>query len=453
MTSPAQIPPPRKLSTVDWLICIIAAIGFAFDIYELLMLPLIAGPAFAELSGLKPGTPEFIAASVQWRALLFYVPAFVGGALGLVGGYLTDIFGRRRVLTWSILVYAFSAFAAGFSTNLWMLLILRCTTFAGFCVEFVAAVAWLAELFPNPQQREKVLGYTQAFSSLGGLMVALVNEQMAEFAYRLPEIAGGHSPWRYTLISGVIPALPLILIRPFLPESPIWKSKRDAGTLKRASFAELFKPALLRTTIVTTLMVACSYGAAFGAIQQFPEIVKGLKPISEMKKNSPPQQKAAARVQQFQEWGGLAGRITIAVVALYIVSRRGLIRLFQIPGLLVLPYVFAVLATSDLNLARWGIFAVGFFTVAQYTFWGNYLPRVFPVHLRGTGEGFAMNVGGRMIGVLAAPIALYLSPFMSATGDPAKLALAAAVVGASCYFLGVVLSFFLPEPTEEAEEA
>ena len=33
-------------------------------------------------------------------------------------------------------------------------------------VEFVAAVAWLAELFPDPKRREAVLGYTQAFSSL-----------------------------------------------------------------------------------------------------------------------------------------------------------------------------------------------------------------------------------------------------------------------------------------------
>jgi MFS family permease len=41
----------------------------------------------------------------------------------------------------------------------------------GVSVEYVAAVTWLAELFPNPKQRESVLGYTQAFFSLGGLMV------------------------------------------------------------------------------------------------------------------------------------------------------------------------------------------------------------------------------------------------------------------------------------------
>ena len=75
------------------------------------------------------------------------------------------------MLTWSILLYAFSAFAAGFSTTIWQFLFFRCTTFIGVCVEFVAAVAWLAELFPDPKQREKVLGYTQAFSSVGGVLV------------------------------------------------------------------------------------------------------------------------------------------------------------------------------------------------------------------------------------------------------------------------------------------
>lgn len=125
-----------RLTPIQWLICIIAVIGFAFDTYELLMLPLIVRPALEGLGGVKFGTPEFS----QWRDLLFYVPAVCGGVFGLLGGYLTDRLGRRRVLTWSILLYAFSAFAAGFSTSLPMLLFFRCTTFVGVCVEFVAAV-------------------------------------------------------------------------------------------------------------------------------------------------------------------------------------------------------------------------------------------------------------------------------------------------------------------------
>src|SRR5687767_8107156 len=137
----------------------------------------------------------------MWVGRLFYIPAFAGGIFGLLGGYLTDRLGRRRVLTWSILLYAFSAFAAGFATNIYMLLFLRCLVFIGVCIEFVAAVAWLAELFPDPKTREKVLGYTQAFSSVGGLLVAYANGFAITLAESksLPAIYGSHDAWRYTL--------------------------------------------------------------------------------------------------------------------------------------------------------------------------------------------------------------------------------------------------------------
>src|SRR5215813_3039786 len=103
-----------------------------------------------------------------------------------------------------------------------MLLFLRCTTFIGVCVEFVAAVAWLAESFPDREQRENVLGYTQALSSIGGVMVTVAYYLAVTYGKSLPAIFGAHEAWRYTLMSGVIPAIPLIIIRPFLPESPAW---------------------------------------------------------------------------------------------------------------------------------------------------------------------------------------------------------------------------------------
>jgi hypothetical protein len=58
------------MTATVWLICIIAAIGFAFDIYELLMLPLIARPALLELTGLTPDKPEFKSCTSQivWAA-------------------------------------------------------------------------------------------------------------------------------------------------------------------------------------------------------------------------------------------------------------------------------------------------------------------------------------------------------------------------------------------------
>jgi predicted MFS family arabinose efflux permease len=435
---------PPRLTRTEWLICIIASIGFAFDIYQLLMLPLIVRPALEQLGGIKFGTPEF----AYWRDLFFYVPAFAGGIFGLLGGYLTDRLGRRRVLVWSMLLYAFSAAAASFATSLPMLLFLRCTTFIGVCVEFVAAVAWLAELFPDPRRREGVLGYTQAFSSLGGFLVSVAYTLISKYGAHLPAIYGGHESWRYTLISGLIPAIPLIIIRPFLPESPAWAQKKAAGTLKRPSIAEIFQPALLRTTIVTTLMFACSYGAAFGAIQQLPQIVPGLAEVRDLPR--PVQQTVVGTVQTIQETGGLVGRFILAFLAMRILSRRKLIRIFQIPGLILVPLVFLYPAVTSLAALKLGIFFAGLLTVAQFSFWGNYLPRVYPTHLRGTGESFAANIGGRMIGTAAALLTTQLAGVMPGATASTNLAYAAAAVAFLVYAGGLALSFFLPEPGQEA---
>jgi MFS family permease len=529
------------------LICLMAAIGFAFDIYELLMLPLIVGPALQELLGVAPGS----AAYQQWVGRLFYVPAFVGGLFGLLGGYLTDRLGRRRVLTWSILLYAVSAFASGFSTSVVQLLVFRCLVFLGVCVEFVAAVAWLAELFGSPEERERALGFTQAFSSVGGLLVALANGLCVKYAAALPavDMLGAvfgvvkepHAAWRYTLMSGVIPALPLLLIRPFLPESPVWAQRRAAGTLRRPSVGELFAPALRRTTLVTTLMFAMSYGAAFGAIQHLPRIVAGLPEVKAQVKTAVARavaeapetqqkrlaaqatgrvtQEVAARVTKVQELGGLFGRALMAALVVGVLGRgavrwrsvagwgvltawlvvevlgefggtptdhlrraglglaaglaggtgcwllllglqrwlppraAAVIRVFQVPGLVVMPVVFAYLGTRTLDGLSAGVFLVGLTTVAQFSFWGNYLPRAYPVHLRGTGESFAANIGGRLIGTSFA----WVTTTLAATGDPAlaptKLAWVAAAVGFGVYAAGLVLSFALPEPGETRAEA
>jgi hypothetical protein len=249
------------------------------------------------------------------------------------------------------------------------------------------------------------------------------------------------------LISGVLPALPLIIIRPFLPESPAWQLKKAAGTLRRPSIAALFTPELRRTTIVTTLMFAFAYGAAFGAIQQMPRIVPG---IEEVRVLPPPQiQQTASQVQAYQEFGGLAGRFLLAVLALQIVSRRKLIRVFQIPGVIVMPFVFYYAPTHSLELTKWGMFLAGVFTVGQLSFWGNYLPRVYPTHLRGTGEGFAANIGGRMLGTGFALVTTTLATYAPGASPSLRLAFAATVVATFVYTAGFICSFFLPEPKGE----
>jgi MFS family permease len=491
---PASGPAKPPFTFVKWLICIISSIGFAFDTYSLLMLPLILRPALDDLGGIKPGTEQF----GYWFGLLFYVPAVFGGIFGLFGGWLTDRLGRRRILTWSILLYALSTFASAYATSLPMLLVLRCLTFIGVCVEFVAAVAWIAELFEDRDQRERALGYTQAFSSIGGLMVAGANWLAIHYATRLPgiqiptaltsmfgSVSDPHVAWRYTLLSGLIPAIPLIIIRPFLPESPVWQEKHAAGTLRRPSIRELFAPALRKTTIVSTIMFACSFGAAFGAIQQMPQIVPRFTEVraekaEAVKEGKPPkalkqiEQTAAAEYTEIQEIGGLVGRFLLAMLAVQIVSRRSLLRVFQWPGLLVMPAFFWALGAVDnhavVNLGSWhvswaqmGIFFCGLFTVAQFSFWGNYLPYVYPLHLRGTGESFAANIGGRMIGTFFAFVTSWIATHLpkptdltdaqKVLVDAGHFAFTAAGVALFVYLVGSIACFMLPEPkTQDLSE-
>ena len=429
-----------RLTPLQWLICAIAALGFAFDIYEILMAPLVVGPAIGELTGNKPGTPDFN----FWVGMFFWVPALVGGAFGLVGGYLTDRFGRRSVLVWSILLYAFSAMGAGFSTNIYMLLVLRSTTYIGVFVEFVAAVSWIAEIFPDARQREKALGYTQAFSSIGGIMVTGAYYIAVTYGASLPAIAGAHAPWRYTLISGVIPALPLILIRPFLPESPAWQHEEgrrhiasavDRGTVRARPAANDYRDDVDVRVRVRRGLRRDSADAAHRA-----------------RHRGSARAAAAADPADRQPGAGVPGvrrpRGTLPARrprALHRVAPPADSRVPD-PGLFVMPFVFYYAPTHSLELTKWGMFAAGVFTVGQLSFWGNYLPRVYPTHLRGTGEGFAANIGGRMLGTSFAFVTTTLTNYAPGATPSLRLAFAATVVATFVYLAGFICSFFLPEP-------
>jgi len=463
----SKVEKPEPLSPlVNWLILGTAALGFAFDIYELLMLPLVGPPAIEALTGAAPGSDD----SRNWMSILFYVPAFFGGIFGLIGGWLTDLFGRRTVLTYSILLYAGATFAAAWSPNMYVFLAFRSLAFVGVCVEFVAAVAWLAEIYTDPGERERAIGYTQAFSSFGGLLVTAAYALILWLGNQFPDLIAKGDAWRYLLMSGLIPALPLMLVRPFLPESPAWEKKSLEGTLKRPSLWEIFSPELRQTTIVTTILFACSYGVAFGAIQQISQIIPqhgDVKAVQQEKlsekglslKNDPDKkavkmargiaQEYVKDIQFWQEVGGLLGRFALALIVGWALSRRALLLIFLIPCMLLTPIVFYLIPEREIGFLYIAIFFVGFFTVAQFSFWGNYLPRVYPLHLRGTGESFAANIGGRMLGTLAAVAATQGAVLFPGTDNGMKLAYASAATAGVCMVVAFIASFWLPEPTDE----
>jgi MFS family permease len=173
------------------------------------------------------------------------------------------------------LLFCFSALATTYSTSALQLLVYRCITFVGVSVEFVAATAWLAELFPERDQRETILGFTQVFASTGGILMSGASYLSLSIGHLLPAIRGGHEAWRYTILWGILPAIPLLIVRPFLPESPIWQKKKQDGTLQRPSILELFKPEFRKTALLSCFMMACAYAASFGMLQHFARIIPG----------------------------------------------------------------------------------------------------------------------------------------------------------------------------------
>ncbi len=429
-----------RLTPLQWLICSVAALGFAFDLYEMVVLAVVARPALVAVGGLKPGTPDFN----LWVGLLFSVPAVMGGTFGLLGGYLTDIFGRRRVLVWSILLYACSAWAASYSSTLSQLLIFRCLTSIGVCVEYVAAIAWLAELFSNPKQRELVLGYTQSAVGLGGLLATGTYFLAVTYAERLPSIHSGHEAWRYAVLGGLLPAIPLMLIRPFLPESPLWKEKKSRGTLKRPSIAELFRPALKKTTLVATLLAACFYAVPYGVLQQTPHVVPGLPQLRGASTRQLEQ--TVGSVQSIAELGTFSGRLLFTILVVRVATQRRLLRLGLVPGLMVFSWVYFFAATHSLMLLKCGVFLGAVCMNGSFSFLWNYLPWVYPTHLRGTGESFAGNIGGRAIGASAALLTTQLANVIPAAGAATRMAYAAGAIAVLTYTVSLIASFWLPEP-------
>jgi hypothetical protein len=281
----------------------------------------------------------------------------------------------------------------------------------------------------------------------------------------------------------------------------VWKERRTAGTLKRPSFGSLFSPELRRVTVLTASLSACAYGIAFGALQVtvarvtpgLPELAAQAKELAPLRKEAEALnkqllalldkgasateqkpvrdlirenfvkqkpineqiQRVSNHLQWFQEMGGLAGRVALALLLIIGIARRSLLRVFQFPAVVLLPVTYFVLFSKGGDAFLWAYAACGFMTVAQFSYFGEYLPKVFPLHLRGTGGSFATNVGGRMIGTSASLLTtVMIAPMIAGSAEavrPMHIAQAAGWVATGIAVLALVLAWFLPEPKQQVD--
>jgi hypothetical protein len=197
-------------------------------------------------------------------------------------------------------------------------------------------------------------------------------------------------------------------------------------------------------------LTACVFALLGGVLQQLPRIVVGTADVAPLSRLA--QEQAVSLVHGVQDIGHLAGRLALPLLVIVILGRARLLRLLVIPAAIVLPAF--LLAAVDLGLAAVaaGAALVLFLAMSLQSFLGVYLPQLFPLHLRGTGEGFAYGVGARILGMSAAFAAPQLANFTPGETPAAKLASAAALIAVLALAGLLALSFRLPSAAAEPSQ-
>jgi sugar phosphate permease len=157
-------------------------------------------------------------------------------------------------------------------------------------------------------------------------------------------------------------------------------------------------------------------------------------------------EQTVSSVQLFQELGTIVGHLLFVFLVVRIAAQRRLMRVFLVPGLIVLSCVYFFAVTPSLRLLEYGIFLAGLLLNGPFSLWGNYLPRMYPTHLRGTGESFAINIGARVIGASGVLFTTQLANIMPGAGATARLAYSAGTLAVLAFSGSLIGSFWLREP-------
>ncbi|MBO0783844.1 MAG: MFS transporter, partial [Ktedonobacteraceae bacterium] len=356
--------------------------------------------------------------------LIATVTLVVSALGGVLAGTLADSIGRVRTLMLTVAVYALFTFLSGFAPNYPMLLIFRSLQGLGFGGEWAAGAIIVAEV-ANPEQRGRVLGWVQSAWAIGWALALGVSTLVLSL---LPQ----NIAWRLVFWTGIIPALLILYVRRSVQEPEIFvETKGQVET--RFSLIDIFRPGLLKTTLLTSLLATGAQGGYYAIFTWLPTFLKTDRHLSVV--GSTPYVLVVI-VGSFlgytisgyiNDWLGRKATFT-----LYAVGSAILIVLYtQLPegANTLLPG-----GTNTLLLVL-GL-PLGFFASGIFSGFGSYLAELFPSRARGAGQGFSYNFG-RGIGALFPTIIGFLS---------ATIGLAGAIsFGALGYGLCLLALLFLPE--------
>jgi MFS family permease len=384
--------------------------GYAVDAFDYYTLPLVT-PILLSLWGMS-----------KTEVGLIGTATLVASALGgWAAGILADRYGRVRILQLTILVFAIFTFACGLAQTPGQLLVARTLQGLGFGGEWAVGSVLIAEMI-RPAYRGKAVGLVQSSWAVGWGAAVLVS--MALFSFLPPEVS-----WRVMFLLGLLPALLIVFIRRSISDPEIYVQTRAAVARgeRSGNFLAIFKPGVLGTTVLASLLFTGMQGGYYAIGVWLPTFLKNERHLTVL---------SSGGYQFMFIVGAFVGYLCGAYLSDRLGRRRAFI-LFAIgAGLLV--YAYTLLPITDGLMLLLG-FPLGFFMSGIFSGAGAFLAELFPNELRGSGQGFCYNFG-RGIGATFPALVGVLSDRMHL-----PLGTAIGVCAAVAYAMVVVVALCLPE--------
>jgi fucose permease len=226
---------------------------------------------------------------------------------------------------------------------------------------------------------------------------------------------------------GILPSLLVFYIQRHVPEPEIFKRTQAEAAARGhgARFLDIFSPALLRTTLLASLLAVGAQGGYYAITTWLPTYLKNTRKLSVL------------------STGGylavvIAGSFVGYLVGAWLTDRLGRKRTllaFAVGSLLaVIAYTYFPIGNALMLVLG---FPLGFFASGSFSPIGAFFTELFPTRLRGSGQGFSYNVG-RGIGALFPTLVGYL-------GGRMGLGHAIAAFAAFAYITMAAATAFLPE--------
>jgi MFS family permease len=336
---------------------------------------------------------------------------------GWLAGLCADRYGRVRVLQLTILWFAFFTFLSGFANGFTQLLVIRGLQGLGFGGEWAVGSVLIGETIRS-EYRGRAVGTVQGGWAIGWAISALF---YTLFFALLPQALA----WRAMFWVGLLPALLAVWVRSHVSESETFERALAAKKTESSThFLQIFSPALLKTTLLAALVALGAQGGYY-AITTWLPLYLNARGLSVMHTGGYLLVVIA---------GSFAGYLTAAHLADRI-GRKWTLVIFAVLSFTTVS-LYTVLPISDRVTLFLG-FPLGFFPSGAFSPMGAFFSELFPTSLRGSGQGFAYNLG-RGVGALFPALVGYFSAHM-------QLGKAIAVFAVAAYMLMALSVLLLPE--------